>query len=164
MNGHDDTNEGRRSSNDSTRRPNQVNFQPISVSFFFANLCNIRSQRFTENRIDCFAQYMCYAFILACRCLWHDFFILSLSLSLSISPHCRLKDLLRLRLTECGWNDEVRMLCRDVIKEEGGNVNVERIVKQITPRARSLVPDTVKKELLQKIKTILSNPEHVEMN
>lgn len=55
----------------------------------------------------------------------------------------------------------MRMLCRDIIKEEGGNVNVERIVKQITPRARSLVPDTVKKELLQKIKAILSNPDQV---
>lgn len=53
------------------------------------------------------------------------------------------------------------MLCRDIIKEEGGNVNVERIVKQITPRARSLVPDTVKKELLQKIKAILSNSDQV---
>lgn len=76
---------------------------------------------------------------------------------------CRLKDLLRLRLTECGWNDEVRLLCRDVIKEDGGNVNVEKIVKQVTPRARSLVPDTVKKELLQKIKTILSNQEGVDL-
>lgn len=77
--------------------------------------------------------------------------------------HSRLKDLLRLRLTECGWNDEVRLLCRDVIKEDGGNVNVEKIVKQVTPKARSLVPDTVKRELLQKIKTILSTQGGVDM-
>lgn len=76
---------------------------------------------------------------------------------------CRLKDLLRLRLTECGWNDEVRLLCRDVIKEDGGNVNVEKIVKHVTPKARSLVPDTVKRELLQKIKTILSNQSGVDI-
>lgn len=75
----------------------------------------------------------------------------------------RLKDLLRLRLTECGWNDEVRLLCRDVIKEDAGNVNVEKIVKQVTPKARSLVPDTVKRELLQKIKTILSTQGGVDM-
>lgn len=75
----------------------------------------------------------------------------------------RLKDLLRLRLTECGWNDEVRLLCRDVIKEDSGNVNVEKIVKQVTPKARSLVPDTVKRELLQKIKTILSTQGGVDM-
>lgn len=75
----------------------------------------------------------------------------------------RLKDLLQLRLTECGWSDEVRMLCRDVIKEDGGNVNVDKIVQQVTPRARVLVPDTVKKELLQKIKTILSTQEGADI-
>lgn len=64
---------------------------------------------------------------------------------------------------ECGWSDEVRMLCREVIKEEGGNVNVDKIVQQVTPRARILVPDTVKKELLQKIKTILSTQEGVDI-
>lgn len=57
----------------------------------------------------------------------------------------------------------MRLLCRDVIKEDGGNVNVEKIVKQVTPKARTLVPDTVKKELLQKIKTILSNQEGVDL-
>lgn len=71
--------------------------------------------------------------------------------------------MLQLRLTECGWSDEVRMLCRDVIKEEGGNVNVDKIVQQVTPRARVLVPDTVKKELLQKIKTILSTQEGADI-
>lgn len=71
--------------------------------------------------------------------------------------------MLQLRLMECGWSDEVRMLCREVIKEEGGNVNVDKIVQQVTPRARILVPDTVKKELLQKIKTILSTQEGVDI-
>lgn len=75
----------------------------------------------------------------------------------------RLKDLLRSRLSECGWSDEVRLLCRNIVKEEGGVVNVDSIVKQVTPEARSLVPDTIKKELLQKIKTILSKEEGVDM-
>lgn len=75
----------------------------------------------------------------------------------------RLKDLLRLRLAECGWSDQVRLLCHDVVREEGGNINVERIVQQVTPKARSLVPDPVKKELLQKIKTILANQEGVDL-
>lgn len=75
----------------------------------------------------------------------------------------RLKDLLRLRLTECGWSDQVKLLCRNVVKEEGGNVNVDLIVQQVTPKARTMVPDTVKKELLQKIKTILSNQEGVDL-
>ncbi|XP_055299283.1 enhancer of yellow 2 transcription factor-like [Sitodiplosis mosellana] len=80
-----------------------------------------------------------------------------------LGERAKLKDLLRLRLTECGWNDEVRLLARDVIKEEGGNVNVDEIAKQITPKSRALVPDTVKRELLQKIKNILSNQAGVDV-
>lgn len=87
----------------------------------------------------------------------------NLKLVNKLNPFFRLKDLLRLRLTECGWNDEVRLLARDVIKEDGGNVNVEEITKQITPKARALVPDTVKRELLQKIKTILSTQAGVDV-
>ncbi|KPI93789.1 PREDICTED: enhancer of yellow 2 transcription factor-like [Papilio xuthus] len=72
----------------------------------------------------------------------------------------RFKDLLMRRLIECGWRDQVRMLCREAVKEnEGGNVNFDTLVSRVTPRARALVPDTVKKELLQKIKTHLLTPK-----
>ncbi|XP_031639135.1 enhancer of yellow 2 transcription factor-like [Contarinia nasturtii] len=84
-------------------------------------------------------------------------------MTILLGDRAKLKDLLRLRLTECGWNDEVRLLCRDVIKEDGGNVNAEKIVKQVTPKARALVPDAVKRELLQKIKTILSTQGGVDI-
>ncbi|XP_028159292.1 enhancer of yellow 2 transcription factor-like isoform X1 [Ostrinia nubilalis] len=68
----------------------------------------------------------------------------------------RFKELLRRRLIECGWRDQVRMLCRDVVKEnDTTNVTFDMLVTKVTPRARALVPDTVKKELLQKIKTHL---------
>ncbi|XP_077301667.1 transcription and mRNA export factor ENY2-like [Arctopsyche grandis] len=68
----------------------------------------------------------------------------------------RFKELLRRRLLECGWRDQIRMLCRDVVKEnEGSNISIDTLVTTVTPRARSLVPDTVKKELLQKIKSHL---------
>lgn len=64
-----------------------------------------------------------------------------------------------MRLTECGWSDQVRLLCRDLVRDESGNINVEKIVQNVTPKARNLVPDAVKKELLQKIKIILQNVE-----
>jgi len=67
----------------------------------------------------------------------------------------KLKDLLRLRLNECGWSDQVKILCREAIKEQKGKMNVDDVVSDVTPKARQLVPDTIKKELLQKIKTIL---------
>lgn len=68
----------------------------------------------------------------------------------------RLKDLLRLRLSECGWSDQVRLLCRDTVKDEAGRVNVDKILQKVTPEARRLVPDAVKMELLQKIKKIIN--------
>lgn len=69
----------------------------------------------------------------------------------------RLQDLLRLRLAECGWSDQVRLMCRDIAKEEGAKLKVDTMVQSVTPEARRLVPDAVKKELLQKIKAILSS-------
>lgn len=68
----------------------------------------------------------------------------------------RLKDLLRLRLSECGWSDQVRLLCRETVKDEAGRVNVDKILLKVTPEARRLVPDAVKMELLQKIKTLIN--------
>lgn len=49
------------------------------------------------------------------------------------------------------------MLCREIVKEhESNHVNFDTLVTKVTPKARALVPDTVKKELLQKIKTHLT--------
>lgn len=65
----------------------------------------------------------------------------------------KFKDLLRKRLIECGWRDQVRMLCRDIIKEtDRKNLNVEELVSKVIPQARALVPDAIKKELYEKIK------------
>lgn len=75
----------------------------------------------------------------------------------------RLKDLLCSRLAECGWRDEVRLMCRNVIKEKGNNVKVEQLISEVTPKARAIVPDTVKKELLMKIKTILAAQEGIDL-
>ncbi|EDV44450.1 uncharacterized protein Dana_GF20364, isoform A [Drosophila ananassae] len=73
----------------------------------------------------------------------------------------KIKDLLCNRLTECGWRDEVRLLCRTILLEKGtGNsFTVEQLITEVTPKARTLVPDAVKKELLMKIRTILTENE-----
>lgn len=48
------------------------------------------------------------------------------------------------------------MVCREVMKEHDANsITLDMLVARVTPRARALVPDPVKKELLQKIKTHL---------
>lgn len=75
----------------------------------------------------------------------------------------RLKDLLCNRLAECGWRDEVRLMCRNIIKEKGNNIKVEQLIADVTPRARASVPDAVKKELLMKIKAILAAQEGIDL-
>ncbi|XP_039498030.1 enhancer of yellow 2 transcription factor [Drosophila santomea] len=76
----------------------------------------------------------------------------------------KIKDLLCSRLTECGWRDEVRLMCRNILLEKGTNnsFTVEQLITEVTPKARTLVPDAVKKELLMKIRTILTENEEAD--
>ncbi|XP_043723354.1 transcription and mRNA export factor ENY2 [Telopea speciosissima] len=68
----------------------------------------------------------------------------------------RLKELLRERLIECGWRDEMKTLCRAFTRKKGrNNVTVDDLVHVITPKGRASVPDSVKAELLQRIRTFL---------
>lgn len=73
------------------------------------------------------------------------------------SRHFRLKELLRQRLVECGWRDELKKHCKEVVKSKGmEQITVEELVSEITPKGRALVPDAVKKELLQRIRGFLA--------
>ncbi|XP_036348128.2 transcription and mRNA export factor ENY2-like, partial [Ochotona princeps] len=69
----------------------------------------------------------------------------------------RLKEFLRAKLTACAWKDQLKAPCKEVIKEKGlEQVTVDDLVTEITPKGRDLVPDSVKKELLQRIRTFLA--------
>ncbi|XP_049854690.1 transcription and mRNA export factor ENY2-like [Schistocerca gregaria] len=69
----------------------------------------------------------------------------------------RFKELLRTRLIESGWRDQILMHCRQIVKERGvQNITAEQLISEVTPKGRALVPDAVKKELLQKIKNHFS--------
>lgn len=71
---------------------------------------------------------------------------------------------MQLRLIECGWRDQVKLLCRQIVKEKADtNITVDMLVNEVTPKARSMVPDTVKKELLHKIKKQLLKNEKLDM-
>ncbi|KAL5760180.1 hypothetical protein ACOSP7_018684 [Xanthoceras sorbifolium] len=70
----------------------------------------------------------------------------------------RLKELLRERLIECGWRDEMKALCRAYTRKKGrSNVTVDDLVHVITPKGRASVPDSVKAELLQRIRSFLGS-------
>ncbi|CAH8615626.1 unnamed protein product [Heterobilharzia americana] len=69
----------------------------------------------------------------------------------------KLKDLLRTRLSECGWSEELKNHCRGVIQDRGlDNLTVDDLVAEITPVGRRMVPDAVKQELLDEIRSFLS--------
>ncbi|XP_073146514.1 transcription and mRNA export factor ENY2 [Henckelia pumila] len=70
----------------------------------------------------------------------------------------RLKDLLRERLVECGWKDEMKALCREFARKKGrNNVTVDDLINAITPKGRASVPDSVKAEMLQRIRSFLAS-------
>ncbi|GAB6030403.1 Transcription and mRNA export factor eny2 [Chamberlinius hualienensis] len=49
----------------------------------------------------------------------------------------RLKELLRSRLIECGWQDELKIRCKDIIKKKGlDTVTVDDLVQELTPVGR----------------------------
>ena len=74
----------------------------------------------------------------------------------------RLKEHLRNRLIESGFREELKLHARDVIQKKGlNNVTHDDLVKEITPKSRALVPDVVKKELLVKIQTFLSQQHNM---
>ncbi|KAL1490492.1 hypothetical protein ABEB36_013177 [Hypothenemus hampei] len=73
----------------------------------------------------------------------------------------RVTELVHTRLVESGWRDQVRLACRRAIAENGNSniPTVDELISTVTPKARTLVPDAVKRELLHEIELILSNLE-----
>ncbi|KAH6798753.1 transcription/mRNA export factor [Perilla frutescens var. frutescens] len=70
----------------------------------------------------------------------------------------RLKELLRERLVECGWSDEMKSLCREFTRKKGRNdVTVDELINVMTPRGRGSVPDSVKAEMFQRIRSFLAS-------
>ncbi|OQS05573.1 enhancer of yellow 2-like [Thraustotheca clavata] len=68
----------------------------------------------------------------------------------------RLKELLRQKLVECGWRDEMRSYCKELIKSKGiDEITVEDLVEEITPKGRAAVPDSIKADMLERIRVFL---------
>nr|CAH7722883.1 unnamed protein product [Callosobruchus chinensis] len=72
----------------------------------------------------------------------------------------RVTELVQTRLIESGWRDQVKLLCRKAILESASNNHVptvDELIAQITPKARAMVHDAVKRELLHELELILVN-------
>ncbi|XP_060516917.1 enhancer of yellow 2 transcription factor-like [Cylas formicarius] len=75
----------------------------------------------------------------------------------------RVTELVHTRLVESGWRDQVRLACRKAIVDCGDKhvPTVDELIASVTPKARALVPDAVKRELLHELEIILTNVEKV---
>lgn len=70
----------------------------------------------------------------------------------------KLKKLLKCRLIESGWRDEMKVECKNIIQGRDVNqITVDQLVKEITPKGREKVNAQVKQELLQSIRTVLKS-------
>ncbi|CDW74391.1 UNKNOWN [Stylonychia lemnae] len=70
----------------------------------------------------------------------------------------RLEEYLRQKLIECGWKDELKKYCLDLIRSKGlEKINLDDLVEELLPKGRALVPTKIKEDLLARIKTYLEN-------
>ena len=60
---------------------------------------------------------------------------------------------MRARLIECGWKEQLKNHCKDIIRRKGlEKVSVEELVEDLTAKGKNTVPTKVKEDLLSKIK------------
>ena len=62
------------------------------------------------------------------------------------------------KLTECGWRDDVKQKCIEVIEQRGAdNVTVDELVHLVAPKGRALVPDALKADMLGTMKDFVAS-------
>ena len=68
----------------------------------------------------------------------------------------RLTELLKERLIECGWRDELKVYCREKMaaraKKGSASLNVDALTREVIVHAQDKVPDSVKQEFLGKVR------------
>ncbi|KAF2076897.1 hypothetical protein CYY_001800 [Polysphondylium violaceum] len=73
----------------------------------------------------------------------------------------RLKILLKNKLVEGGWRDDIKSYCRDYIKNNNNeNLKIEELISQVTPIAKKKVPAQVKQDLVKRIRKFLVPTQH----
>ncbi|KAL0478201.1 hypothetical protein AKO1_007955 [Acrasis kona] len=74
----------------------------------------------------------------------------------------KIKELLRKRLIECGWCDELKEYTKKLVrgKESVEDLTIDGLVSEITPKAREAVPDDIKVEVLQSIRSFIEKNDY----
>jgi transcriptional regulator of acetoin/glycerol metabolism len=72
----------------------------------------------------------------------------------------KLKEHLRQRLIEHGWKEDLKAVCKQVLLSKSlDRITVDDLVAEITPHARDKIPETVRQDLLAKIRKFLQEQE-----
>ncbi|KAG0365783.1 transcription factor e(y)2-domain-containing protein [Gamsiella multidivaricata] len=69
----------------------------------------------------------------------------------------QLVDLLRAKLIESGWRDDLKVYTREKIQSRENTMTVDEIIKEVSPHARATIPDKVKMELLTQISAFIED-------
>ncbi|KAJ1835009.1 hypothetical protein IWW55_006504 [Coemansia sp. RSA 2706] len=70
----------------------------------------------------------------------------------------RMQDILRNKLHASGWQDRVKDQCQRIIHDNGEAIEtltVDDIAEEVTPYARSSVPEDIKAEVLEEIRKFI---------
>eukprot|EP00931_Biecheleriopsis_adriatica_P087485 TRINITY_DN61948_c0_g1_i1.p2 TRINITY_DN61948_c0_g1~~TRINITY_DN61948_c0_g1_i1.p2 ORF type:complete len:108 (+),score=38.08 TRINITY_DN61948_c0_g1_i1:73-396(+) len=66
----------------------------------------------------------------------------------------RLKQYIITHLSECGWREELKKRCVEFIQNKGvEKVTIEEITADIAPRGRALLPEELKVEVFNRLRT-----------
>ena len=72
---------------------------------------------------------------------------------------------LRTKLVECGWTNKVTAYCHQMIYDVGvDNVTMNMLVEQVTPTARELVPNEIKRDMLFTLQTLIESKLKEKIN
>ncbi|KAF9387695.1 hypothetical protein CPB97_002219 [Podila verticillata] len=69
----------------------------------------------------------------------------------------QLVELLRARLIESGWRDELKTYTKEKIQAREKMPSVDEAIREVSPHARSSIPDNIKAELLAKINAFVED-------
>lgn len=65
----------------------------------------------------------------------------------------RLKEYVRESLKKCGYSDDIRNYCRNIIRSRPlEDTTITGLVDEVRPHAKLTIPDAIKDDLLNKIK------------
>ncbi|KAI7834132.1 enhancer of yellow 2 transcription factor [Kickxella alabastrina] len=70
----------------------------------------------------------------------------------------RLQEIMRTKLHTSGWQDRVKDKCQKIVHENADRIEkltVDDIAEEVTPFARSSVPEDIKAEILEDIRAFI---------